>query len=187
MKVAPRFALLLLAAGALAGAACTTTLRVRSDYDHGAAFTGFHSFAWLRPVNAGRGNPLIAQRARDALQASLTAKGFTYASDPSAADFTVDLTIGARDRVDTRSYPAPYAGPWGWYGPGWWGYPYWGNTLEVREYREGTLAIDIFDARSHRPVWHGWARKELQRSDLEHSAERIREAVDAVLATFPPA
>jgi hypothetical protein len=35
-------------------------------------------------------------------------------------------------------------------------------------------------------VWHGWARKELSRSDIEHSEEPIRKAVQAVLAKFPP-
>jgi hypothetical protein len=56
----------------------------------------------------------------------------------------------------------------------------------VRQYREGTLSIDVFDAHSHRPVWHGWAKKELTRNDMEHSAEAIRKAVDSVLAKFPP-
>lgn len=53
-------------------------------------------------------------------------------------------------------------------------------------YRQGTLSIDIFDGHSHRPVWHGWAHKELTRADIEHSAGLIREAVDSVLAQFPP-
>jgi hypothetical protein len=45
----------------------------------------------------------------------------------------------------------------------------------------------VFDGHSHRPVWHGWARKELSRSDIEHSEAPIRAAVAAVLAPFPPA
>jgi hypothetical protein len=36
-------------------------------------------------------------------------------------------------------------------------------------------------------VWHGWAKKELTRKDIENSAEPIRNAVAAVLAKFPPA
>jgi len=52
-------------------------------------------------------------------------------------------------------------------------------------YREGTLSIDVFDAHTHRPVWHGWAKKELTREDQEHSEAPIRAAVAAVLAAFP--
>jgi hypothetical protein len=57
----------------------------------------------------------------------------------------------------------------------------------VRQYREGTLSIDIFDVKSHRPVWHGWAKKELSRKDIEQSEQPIKHAVAAVLEKFPPA
>src|SRR6185503_9213597 len=105
--------------------------------------------------------------------------------DPAAADFVVDYTIGSRERTDVNTYPDPYVG-WGWGRRDWWGYPYWGNDVDVRQYREGTLSIDMFDARSHRPVWHGWAKKQLTRSDIASSQEPIRHAVDAVLKDFPP-
>jgi hypothetical protein len=59
--------------------------------------------------------------------------------------------------------------------------------LDVRQYHEGTLSVDVFDTHTHRPVWHGWAKKELTRKDIENSAEPIRNAVAAVLAKFPPA
>jgi hypothetical protein len=162
-----------------------STLRVGSDYDRSASFTAYHSFAWLPREHHGSANPLVVQRARDAIQAELTQKGFSYVSDPSGADFAVDFTIGARERMEVRSYPAPYVG-WSWGYPGWWGYPYWGSEVDVRQYREGTLSIDVFDVRTHRPVWHGWAKKELSQADIERSETPIRAAVSAVLAKFPP-
>jgi hypothetical protein len=164
------------------------TLRVGSDHDPSADFSRYHSFAWMPPHARlyGSRNPLVVQRAHDAIESALVAKGYTLASDPGAADFVVDCTIGSRERTDVRSYPAPYAGPWMRGGFYWWGAPYWGSEVDVRQYREGTISVDIFDARTHRPVWHGWARKELTRSDIEHSAGSIREAVDSILMGFPP-
>ncbi len=159
------------------------TMQVGSDFDHAATFSAYHAFAWMPREQYGSRNPLVIQRARDAIQAELTRKGFVYASD-SAADFIVDFTIGSRERVDVQSYPAPYDGVY-WTLPGWWG-PYWGTTVDVHKYREGTLSIDIFDARSHKPVWHGWAKKELNRSDMERSEGPIRAAVNSILAHFPP-
>ena len=94
--------------------------------------------------------------------------------------------IGARERTDIHTYPAPYSGPWYWYGRRWWGYPYWGTGVDVHQYREGVLAVDAFDAKSHKPVWHGWAEKPLTHRDMEESGQSIREAADAVLAKFPP-
>ncbi len=162
------------------------TLRVGSDYDRAAAFATYHTFTWLPREDYGVADPLVLERTRDAIQSALEQRGYRYVSDSGQADFAVDFTIGARERVDLYTYPRPYAGPWVWYGPRWWGYPYWGTGVDVHRYREGTLAIDVFDARTHRPVWHGWARKPLSREDMEHSEGPIRQAVDAVLARFPP-
>jgi hypothetical protein len=171
---------------AIVVAACTT-LRVGSDHDPAAHFSSYHSYVWMPPhTNAYESpNPLVVQRAHDAIQDALSAKGYQLVSTAAQADFVVDFTIGSHERTDVESYPAPYAGPW--FGRSyWWGAPYWGSEINVHQYREGTISIDIFDARTHRPVWHGWARKELTRSDLEHSAGSIRADVDSVLAQFPP-
>jgi hypothetical protein len=169
----------------LALAACTS-LRVGNDFDRDATFSGYHAFAWMPREHHGTRNPLVAQRTHDAIQAELTRKGFSYVPDAVAADFVVDFTIGAHERTDVRSYPAPYGGPWYPGYPAWWGYPYWGNEVDVRQYREGTLAIDVFDAHTNKPVWHGWAKKELTQADIERSEAPIRTAVQAVLEKFPP-
>ena len=170
---------------ALALSGCET-LRVGSDYDRAANFANYHSFTWLPREDYGSSNPLVVERARDAIKAGLEQKGYTYTGDAAAADFAVDFTIGAHERTDIHAYPAVYAGDWYWYGPHWWGYPYWGSGLDVHQYREGVLAIDAFDAKTHRPVWHGWAKKALTRRDMEQSGQSIREAADAVLGKFPP-
>jgi hypothetical protein len=171
-------------------AACTT-LEVGSDFDRQATFANYHTFAIMHRAhrNADAQNPLVSQRAEDAIVGELTALGYQLVTDAASADFVVDFTIGSRERTDINTYPAPYAtmGWTGWgYGPGWWGAPYWGTNVDVRQVREGTLSIDVFDGRSHRPVWHGWAKKELSRRDIEDSEEPIRKAVTAVLAKFPP-
>ena len=166
------------------------TVQVGSDYDRSASFANYHSFALMKREHHGTTpatNPLVVQRAEDAIKAELQRKGYPLTTDPAAADFIVDFTIGSQERTDINSYPDPYVGPgWGWGRRGWWGDPYWGDSLDVRQYREGTLSIDIFDARTHRPVWHGWAKKEISRKDIEHSEEPIRKAVAAVLEKFPP-
>jgi len=170
--------ILILTAGVFAQG-CTTT-RVSADFDRSARFDGYHTYAWLpRADNSGR-NPLIARFARDAIDAELNQKGFVLAADPSTADFEVDFTLGAHDRLDINSYPAMYRGPWGW------GRGYYGDAIDVRQYREGTLAIDVFDGRTHQPVWTGRATKEITRADQARSDGPIRRAAAAVLAQFPP-
>jgi hypothetical protein len=167
---------------------CATQLQVGSDYDRSATFRNYHTFMVVQREHRGLENPLnplVAARVADAIRADLNQKGYVETSDPQAADFMIDFTIGSRERADITSYPRPYAG-WGWGEPRWWGGPYWGDTLDVHQYREGTLSVDVFDAHSHRPVWHGWAKKELSDDDIEHSTGPVQRAVAAVLAKFPP-
>jgi hypothetical protein len=173
--------------GLLSG--CATQLQVGSDYDRTATFRDFHTFTVMQREHIGLEtplNPLVAARVEDAIRADLKEKGYVETGDAQAADFIIDFTIGSKERTDITSYPQPYAG-WGWGGPRWWGGPYWGDAVDVRQYQEGTLSVDVFDAHSHRPVWHGWAKKELSDDDIEHSAGRVQRAVTAVLARFPPA
>jgi Domain of unknown function (DUF4136) len=173
-------------AAVMAMAGCAT-VQVGSDYDKSASFSGLHTFTIMQREHRGTQNPLVVTRAEDAIRQDLISKGYSPASAAAGADFSVDFTIGSKERTDIDSYPAPYAGAgWGWGRRGWWGGPYWGNDLDVRQYREGTLSIDMFDEKSHRPIWHGWAKKELTRKDIEQSEQPIQHAVAAVLAKFPP-
>jgi hypothetical protein len=44
----------------------------------------------------------VEQRTYDAIRQALTAKGFTYVPDLAQADFAVDFSVGAQDRLDAR-------------------------------------------------------------------------------------
>jgi hypothetical protein len=160
-------------------ASCATTPEIASDYDRSANFATYHTFALIQRQHRGIPNPLVAIRVEEDITQELQRRGYALAADPTSADFTVDFTIGSRERTDINSYPAA--------GPGFLGGPYWGTNIDVRQYREGTLAIDVFDGHTHRPVWYGWAQKELTRKDLEQPAEPVNEAVSSILARFPPA
>jgi hypothetical protein len=61
-----------------------------------------------------------------------------------------------------------------------------GRDADVSTYREGTLAIDVFDGRTNQPVWHGWASKRITERDIANAAEQIPVAVAAILESFPP-
>ena len=159
--------------------ASCATLQVGSDHDASATFANYHAFTLLQREHKGIPNPLVATRAEDDIKQELQRRGYTLAADPASADFVVDFSIGSQERMDINSYPAAYAGPWLSGG--------WGSDLNVRQYHEGTFGIDIFDAHTHRPVWHGWAKKELTQKDFEQPADPIGNAVSSVLAKFPPA
>jgi hypothetical protein len=71
------------------------------------------------------------------------------------------------------------------YGPyGHFGYdPFFAHTT-VSIVTVATLAIDMFDAETKQPIWHGHATRVVGRDDI-HPTD-IQRMVDAILAEFPP-
>ena len=175
------------AAGMALLTGCATALKAHSDHDASQNFSAYRTFAWMAdqpmiapPDDVARVSPLNRRRIEEAVENALAAKGFQKAPDRAGADFVVSYSVGARDRIDSRSFPAPYADAWRW------GYPYFGHDVDVQVYREGTLAIDVFDGKTHQPVWHGWASKRVTEHDVRHAAEQIPPAVVSILGKFPP-
>jgi hypothetical protein len=128
----------------------------------------------------------VSARAQGEIEGELARKGYSRVADPASADFVVDFTIGSRDRIDVDTYPTPYFVPDEAVYSNWWGCPYWGTRVDLSQYREGTLAVDVFDPVSRMPVWHGWAKKELARSNTERSQASLHATVREALQGFPP-
>jgi Domain of unknown function (DUF4136) len=178
----PRHSLLLLLT--LIAGGCQS-IQTRSDYDHRIDMSGYRTFSWIsaHPMIAAAANvsPLTEGRVELAIIDTMQQKGITFVPDAKQADFVVAFTVGSRQkvRVDTTTYPMAYRGPWVW-GPGYY------QDVDVREYTEGRLAIDIFDTKLHQPVWHGYGTKSITGSDRDNPAPAIQKAVAAILKPFPP-
>ena len=164
---------------ALALSACETTPRVTTDFDPAADFSGYRTFEWASSTAPQGVNPLIFERVKSSVERSLAAKSFTRSNSP---DFAVGITIGARDRVEATNWgPYFYPGYGRAFGYGW-AHPY--SQVDIRTVTDGSLAIDIFDARTKKPVWHGQAVKQITPNKVDQAL--IDQAVDAALADFPP-
>ena len=176
-------------------AGCASTFEASYDHDPANDFTNYQSFAWIskNPMKVGKGvniaNPLLEPRITSTLEKALAAKGYKYVIEPKNADFVVSFTVGSREEIKVDSYPSMSAG-YGMGHPGHWGWGgmYYGYSTEtkVRQYTEGMLAVDIFDVKDRRPVWHGVATKRINDSDRDNMDATIQAAVDAILTGFPP-
>ena len=180
-----------LAASAILISGCASTTKGNADFDPSVNFTRYSTFAWIaeHPMIIGSTagiqlSPMTEGRIMRAIAESLTGKGLRMVDDPESADFVVAFTVGARDEVQVTSYPTAYRS---WGRGGYWGGGYYGNDIDVRQYTEGRLSIDIFDRAEHRPVWHGWATKRITRKAQEDPEPVLREVVAAIMAKFPPA
>jgi hypothetical protein len=62
---------------------------------------------------------------------------------------------------------------------------YFGRNVTVRQYKEGTLVLDLADGRSQQLVWRGTAEGEVTKPG--GSTEQLDKAVAKMFAGFPPA
>ena len=68
------------------------------------------------------------------------------------------------------------------FGPGpWWG----GGTAQVETYIEGTLIVDLYDAKTKKMVWRGVATATVS-SKPEKNAEKIDKSLAKMFARYPP-
>jgi hypothetical protein len=168
-------------------------LRVETDYDTDLDFSQFRSFSWLEPpvtvepsespvdelVDPFEKNTLLDKRVRQAVERELLARGYGLAPD-GRSEFELQYHVLLKDRTKIRSYSSGYYG--------YRHYPYgYGGTLggvSSYDYKEGTLIIDVIDARTRRLAWRGWAVGATRKG--YYTEEKVSEAVAAILKHFPP-
>ncbi len=192
-RKASRVSLGLLAVLVLAG--CATT-QVRRDFDPDISFVGLKTYVLMdRAVssngNPALGSPLVERRIRAAVERELEMKGFQGAASGDA-DFKVAFHVVAEEKLDVQTldnYSYNYYGYRRFRRPFYFGYLGPGSVTRsfVREYLEGTLILDIVDAKKNELIWRGWASKALAHNP---TAERVNmyvsEAVGKILEEFPP-
>jgi hypothetical protein len=125
----------------------------------------------------------LAERVENAVNSELGARGYRQI-DTEAADFKVGWHASVEGQVDVSTVNNYYG-----YGGSAWGAG-GGNAYTdtyVREYKQGTLILDVVDARTDELVWRGTAQAEVSMSDDSEKRERrIQLAVEKLLRDFPP-
>ena len=91
----------------------------------------------------------------------------------STPDLLVAYHLGIKDKIDVSSWGYGY-GRWGGWG---------GGNLDVRQYKEGTMIIDLVDASTRELVWRGIGKGVVGSGSPE---TKIREAVTEILSNYPP-
>jgi hypothetical protein len=169
---------------------------VNVDYDRGVDFNQYKSFAWL-PAEVNVKNPkhnseLIQKRIKHTVEKEFGKRGIRI--DNTDPDFLVGYhtyTEKKQRTIHNNIHPMYGAWGWGWYHPyrfpfaGAWGMPYggWMNAPQVRTYTEGTLIVDVFDAKTKELVWRGSVDGDIE--NMNRLQKQIDKGVQAVLKKYP--
>ena len=164
-------------------AACASGPKVQTEFNKDAAFQSYKTWAPVArepgPEEApGARDPRIREAVIDRLDKGLAAKGLTRVQAGQEPDLYVMVHGWATNRIEINSYGYHY-GPYTYaYGGG-----MYTTQTDVRNYRDGTLIIDLIDAAKKELVWRGVATDTFQPGA---EASKVAEAIDKTLGEYPP-
>ena len=156
---------------------------VMTDHDPSADFGALHTYAWRTGPQTGVGDPrfdspLIDKRVRAAVDRMLASKGYRMAAPGSSADFVVGYEAVIREKTSVQTINR-----WSGYRAGGWG----GSQTYTYDYDEGTLLIDVSNPATKELLWRGSATGVVDpQASPEKREQRINDAVERMLADFPP-
>ena len=160
-----------------------SSVNVYSDYDKETDFSSFKTYAFYKKgIDKVEISDLDKKRILRAIERELKSKGMVPSDNP---DLLVNIFTKSREKIDV--YNNSYYGWYPWYygygyGPGY-GFGYSNVTSST----EGTLFIDLIDARKKELAWQGIGVGILSYSkNIEKKEARISEIVTNIMMQYPP-
>lgn len=156
------------------------SLRVYSDFDNTVDFTQFKTYAFHKKgIDKVEISELDKKRILNAIDRELTRKGMIKSENP---DLLINILTKERERIDVNQFNAGWGYGWGW---GWNPFLWGGQNTIASSTIEGTLFIDLIDARKKELIWQGEGVGYLSENRREKE-NRINEFVAQILEQFPP-
>ena len=158
--------------------ASCSTVKVTTDYDAKTDFTSYKTFAFYKKgIDKAKISDLDKRRILRAIEAEMLAKGFTKSNNP---DLLVSIFAKSRKNVNvnaTVGYPNRF----------WYPTYYYGRTrIRITKHTEGTLFIDLIDAKNKELLWQGIGSGVLRAKTGPKKEEKIQLFVNEILNEFPP-
>lgn len=149
---------------------------VHYNFMPGTNFAKYHTYKWVTISGSQELNQIQDSEVKQAVDAQLSAKGFTKTTDDKA-----DIYVGYQTAVDKEKEWDAYGmgGRWGWGGGM--------ATATSSTIAVGSLALDFYDPVAKQLIWRGEATKTLNPSgNQEKNIKNLDKAMAKLLKNFPP-
>ena len=182
----------LAAAAAVLITACATPPTIHRETNPAANFGSYKTFGFLSPLATDKFpyESLLTQHLKDATRLAMESKGYVFSN--SSPDLLLNFYVNIQDKQDVRATPGPPAAYVGYPG-GYYGYrsgyyrAYNTTTIETINYKQGTLTVDLVDAKQKVLAWTATAEGRVSSDALKNPGPAIDTLVTNMMTPVPPA
>jgi hypothetical protein len=184
----------LAAAAAVLFGGCADTPTIHRDTNPAATFGSYKTFGFLSPLATDKFpyESLLTQHLKDATRRAMESKGYVFSTN--APDLLLNFYVNIQDKQYVRTTPGSpaYVGYYGYPG-GYYGYragyyrAYSTATVETVNYKQGTLTVDLVDARQKVLAWTATADGRISSSALKDPGPPIDTLVASMMSPLPAA
>jgi len=164
--------------------ACASEPTIHASADPAANFASYKTFSFFYPLETDK-NPYsttLTAHLKSATRRELENRGYQYvASDPQLLVNFNAIMIRRADLRGARGVGGFYGYRAGMYGA-WPGYP---QEIQAVRYKEGTLGIDLVDAKKRQLVWQGLAEARITKEMSGNPRAAIDKAVAEMFEKYP--
>ena len=178
---------------ALTAVGCST-IDVSHRHDESEDFSKFHSYAWMQEAKAPStipfDEPAVNRRVKKAVDEQLHYKGFGKTT-AEEADFLIGYQVALNQKLTANDVATNYDFNNSKTDPKLIGTVQTNSSARpltyIRTYEQGTLILNVSDAKTKELVWWSSAKAEVNVQDsTEVREKRINKAVKKMLNEFPP-
>jgi hypothetical protein len=150
--------------------------QVKTDFDHQANFSQYKTYSWQEVKVA---DSLWVPRIQSAVDAQLAAKGWTKVE--SGGDVVVMAIATSHTERTLQTFYDGMGGGWRWRGFGGMGEA----TTTEQNYKEGTLVVDMYDAKTKQLIWRGSSEDTVSNKEQKNE-KNLDKGVAKMFKKFPP-
>jgi len=145
--------------------------QVSVNYNHSQSFVQYHTYAWGSQNQNQIQNSILAQVAQQDINNAMQAKGLQMVQETQNPDLILTANGGLRQQT---SYSA-----WGMRGIG-------GGMggITPEQNVEGTMIVDLYDAKSKSLVWRGISQNTLNNNGNKNQ-QMVEKAVQKMFKQWP--
>jgi len=144
---------------------------VSVNYDHGAGFSQFHTYAWASNNTNKIQNSILAQVAQQDIDAAMVQKGFQKVDESQNPDLILTASGGEKEETSWNA--------WGMRGIG-------GGMggISPQQNIEATLVVSLYNLKAKQLIWRGIAQDTLDNNGNKNQ-QIVEKAVQKMFKQWP--